>query len=170
MALARRVEEVLRLGYQKVARTHRGGSAAGYSLIVGTRPEVGGGVFVCRLLGERLVFACAADGEVAAFGAQGCGFVAVGGYVQFVGDSAGQAAGERYAFFQGDAGDGDQGKHVGRAHAGMLSVMLPHVYDFRSLPDSGEGGFDHGLGFAHEGDYGAVGGLSGVNVEDLDSA
>ena len=134
------------------------------------RPEVGGGVLVRRLFGKGFVFACAADGKVSALGAQGGGFVAVGGDLQLVGYPSGEVAGERYAFFQGDAGDGDQGQHVGRAHAGMLSVVLPHVYDFRGLPDSGERGLDHGLGFAHEGDHGAVGGLSGVNVEDLDSA
>ena len=51
----------------------------------------------------------------------------------------------------------------------MRAVMLAHVDELLCLLRSAESRLDDGARFTDEGHYGAVGGLSGIHVEYLDT-
>ena len=133
-------------GDQEVARTDRHGARAGHPFIEGTGPEIGSRVGVGELLGQRLILAGPADGQVAPLGTQGRGLVAVGRDAQFVGDAAGQRAGQLGALLECDARDGDQREDVGGTHARVCPLVVAHVDQFGGAPDSGEGRLDDRFG------------------------
>ena len=49
----------------------------------------------------------------------------------------------------------------------MRAVMMTHVNEFGGAFHTLKGGFDNVVRFSDKGDYGAVGSLSGVDVEKL---
>ena len=153
-------------GDEEVARAYHGTPCAGDAFVHGTAAEVGLLARHGEFLGDAFVFTGTADGEVAAlFGIGGC-FVAVARDEQFVGDALCQLTGELRTFLQGDAAYGDEGQHVGGADAGMGTMVLAHVYQLSGAFHCLEGGFHHWGGFTHKGDDGAVGGFSGVDIEE----
>jgi hypothetical protein len=72
-------------------------------------------------------------------------------------------------FFHRNIGDGDERADVGGTHAGVLALVLAHVYHLRCFFDGQISRLNHGLRCAHEGDDRAVGGLAGVNVQEADA-
>ena len=51
----------------------------------------------------------------------------------------------------------------------MRPVVQTHIYQFLCLCCSAEGRFAYIIGCTHKGDHGAVGGLSGIHVQHLNS-
>jgi hypothetical protein len=66
---------------------------------------------------------------------------------------------------ESDTGHRYQWQHVGGSHAGMGTVMMPHVYQIAGKAHDTVCCLTHGLGTAHKGDYRAIGGFAGVDVE-----
>ncbi len=163
-ARARGVEVVVH-GYEEVAGADSRRSSAGYSLVEGTVAEIRSAGFFPEAFGQALILALAAHGKIFTLGRKGRRLVGINGDAEFVGDAGSEAAGKLGTFFERDAGHGYQREHIGGAHARMRPVVLAHINKFRSLAHGPEGGFDHGLGLAHESHHRAVGGLARVNVE-----
>ena len=69
----------------------------------------------------------------------------------------------------GDVGHGNEWADVGGALARVGAVVLRHVDELGGFLDHLVGGLEDGLGLTDEGDDGAVGGLAGVYVEELDT-
>ena len=155
-------------GNQEIARADGRGTRACDTLVVGTRPEVGRRLLVCKLLGQRLVLAGTADGQVAPLGREGGRLVAIGRDVQFVGDALGQLARQRGALLERDARDGDQRQHVGGAHAGVRPLVFAHVDQLGGPLHALERRLDDRLGRPDEGYDRAVGRLARIDVEQLD--
>ena len=121
-----------------------------------------------QLLGQRLVLAGAADGQILPLGAEGRRFVAVGRDAQFVGDAPGQLPRQGGTLLERDARNGDQRQDIRRAHAGVSPLVVAHVDPFGGPFHTGEGRFDHRLGTPDEGHHRTVGRLARVDVEHLD--
>ena len=156
-------------GDEEVASAHHGASCPGDALVHGAASEVGLLARRGQFFGNAFVFAGAADGQVAPLLGACRRFIAIAGDEQFVGDALGQLPGQLGALLQCDAADGDERQDVGSADARVCPVVLAHVDELSGLPHGLEGCFHDGSRFAHEGDDGAVGGLSGVDVEESDA-
>ena len=77
-------------GDEEVTRSHVGGTGSGYALVVGVRTEVGTACRVFHLLRQSLIFALAADCEVAAFRRESGGFVTIAGDAEFIIEAFGE--------------------------------------------------------------------------------
>ena len=152
-------------GDKEVAGAHHGASRTGDVVVVGTAAEIGLLAGCGEFLGDALILAGAAYGQVAPLLGVGGGLVAIARYAQFVGNALGQLACQFGAFLQGDAAHGDEGQHIGGADTRVCPVVLAHVDHLSGFAHGAECGFHHGVGVAHEGDDGAVGGLARVDVE-----
>ena len=156
-------------GDEEVACTHHGASGAGDVVVEGTAAEVGLLAGCGEFLGYRLILSCAADGEVASLLGKGGCLIAIAGDAQFVGNALGEVAGHLCALLEGDAAHGDEGQHVGGTDAWVCAMVLAHVNHLSGLAHGAEGGFHHGIGFAHESDDGAVGGFAWVDIEQANT-
>ena len=116
---------------------------------------------------ETLVLAGAAVGQVAALGNKGGVLVAVDGDLQFLAEALAQLVGILDHLFHSDVAHGDEGADISSTLTGVGTVVLGHIDKFGSLLHHLIGGFEHRLGLTHEGDDGAVGGLAGVDIEEL---
>ena len=94
--------------------------------------------------------------QVGAFGAARGGLVEVDRNLQLAPDFVAQAFGELDALFQGDAFDGDEGDHVGRADARVRALLFREVDQGDGLFHRAKGGIGHGGGRTHEGEHAAV--------------
>ena len=155
-------------GDEEVAGADRRRTRMGHTLVEGTGAEVGSRLFVGQLLGQRLILAGTADGQVLPLGFQGGSLVAVGRNMQLVGNAARQSARQLGTLLERDARNGDERQHVGGAHARMGAVVIAHVDKFRGAFHTGKGSLEHGFGLADEGHHHTVGRLAGVHVEQLD--
>ena len=161
--------EVVVHGDQEVAGTDGRSARAGHTLVERAGTEVGRLLLARHAFGQRLIFALAADGQVAALRREGRSLVAVGRHAQLAGDALGQLAGQGGALFERDAGDGNQGQHVGGAHAGMRAVVVAHVDQLGSLAHAAERRLDHRFRLADEGHDRTVGRLARIDVEQFDA-
>ena len=152
---------------EEVAGAHSGATGACNALVERLGTEVGLLALGHEFLGDGLVLALAAHGQVAALGSECGSLVAVGGNLKFSRDALGQFACQSGAFLEGYAGNRNQRAHIGSTHAGVCAVVVAHVDEFASLFHQLEGCFDHRVGVAHKGDHGAVGGLAWVNIEQF---
>ena len=102
---------------EEVARPHNGATRSGNVGIERPCSVVGSCVGRSKFVGQCLVFACTAHGQVLAFGTQGSSFVTIGRDAQLVGDAACQGARQGSTFLKRDARYGNKGQHVGGSHA-----------------------------------------------------
>ncbi len=123
-----------------------------------------------QLLGQRLVLACAADGQILALGAESGGLVTISRNPQLIGDALGEVARQGGALLQGNARNGNQRKHVGSPHTRMSPLVVPHVDELGGALHPLESRFDDRFGRTDESDDRAVGGFAGVDVQHLDAA
>ena len=130
MALARRVEVVLRLTL-KATRKSRAPITVAPRLASNFAGPKSGFHSGCRIfLAQPFVFAGADDGQVAASRVGLGGFVQVDREVELAADAFGELPGVRGRLCHRDAGDRHQGTDVGGAHAGVFAVVLAHVDQF----------------------------------------
>ena len=128
--------------------------------------EVGGPLLLEQLLGHALKLALAAGGQVAALGAGGGVLIQEGGDLQLVPNALAQPLGQLHALLHGHIlGLGDEGDHVGGAHALVLALVLGHVDDLGGLLGELEGDLLNGVDIADEGEHAAVVVAVGLGVE-----
>ena len=156
-------------GDEEVACAHDRRTAAGRLLGVFAGAEVGRFVRVGNPFLQPFVFALAAYGEVAPFGALCRRFVIIGRDAEFVVYPFGQRAGYFGALFEGDARHRNNRQHVRRPDARVRSLVMTHVDDLRSLLHAAESRLGHRFGFAHESHHRPVGRLAGVYVQQFDA-
>ena len=120
-----------------------------------------------EFVGQGLIFAFAADGEVLALGLQRSRFIAVAGNPDFIGDALGQLSGQHGTLLKRDSAHGHEWQHIGGSHTGVCSVVLAHVDEFSGLFHRPESSLHHCSGFAHKGHHRSVGGFTGVNIQQF---
>ena len=138
-------------------------------VVPGIGAEVGFPLLGTEAAAQALVLAGAAVGQVAALGDEGGVLVAIDGNLQLLAEALAQLVGILDDLFHGDVGDGDEGADVGGTLTGVSTVVLGHVNELGGFLDDLVGGFEDGLGFTDEGDDGAVGGLTGVDIKEFDT-
>ena len=128
--------------------------------------EVGSPVRLQQLLGHALELALAAGSQVAALRTGGGVLIQEGGDLQLVPDALAQALGHLHALLNGHVlGLGDQGDHVGGAHALVLALVVVHVDALGGDLGQLEGDLLDGLGGADQGEHAAVVVAVGLGVE-----
>ena len=157
-------------GNQEVAGTHHRTARAGNALVEGTRPIVGLQVGIGQFLGQSLVLASTAIGQVAEGRTQGRSLVAIAGNACLTRQTLGQPPSQLRTLLKRNAADGHQRQHVGGPDARVFAVLTAHVYQLASLLRGPIGRLHHRLWFAGKGHYGAVGRLSGVYVQQFHAA
>ena len=151
-------------GHQRHAGADGGDAGGGVNLPLA---EVGSPVGLEQLLRHTLELALAAGGQVAALGPGGGVLIQEGGYLQLVPDALAQAAGQLHALLHGHVlGLGDEGDHVGGAHALVLALVLGHVDDLGGLLSELKGDLLDGVDIADEGEHAAVVVAVGLGVEE----
>ena len=96
-------------------------------------------------------------------------FVAVDRQAQFVAEPLGQCVSVFDGFFHRNVGDGNERADIHHAEARMLAVMFAHVDQLGRNPRAAHGRFDDRLWLADQCDDGAVGGLAGIDVEQINA-
>ena len=87
--------------------------------------------------------------------------------MQFVGNPPGQLPRQRGTLLERNARDGHQRQHVRGTHAGMGSLMMPHVDPLGRGLHPGKGRLDDRLGFSDEGYDRTVRRLARIDIEHL---
>ena len=105
---------------------------------------------------QRFELAAANVLQVGALGTARGGFVEVDRDLQLVPDLGAEALGELDALFEGDAFDGDEGHHVGRADARVRALLGGEIDQRDGLLHRAEGGSGHGGGRTDEGEDAAI--------------
>ena len=152
---------------EEVAGTYCGAARTGHALVKGAVAEVGTLLGVTHLLGQSLILASAAHGQVLAAGLHGSSLIAVAGDIVFAGNALGQFVGQFGTLLKGDAGHGNQRAYIGGTHARVCTVVVTHVDELTGLADSLEGSLEHCVGLTHKGHHCAVGSLAWVHVEQF---
>ncbi len=161
--------EVVVDGHKEIAGAYLCGSGVCHVVVPCVGAEVGFPLFGAEARRERLVFAGAAVGEVAAFGHLSGLLVAVDGDIQLRADALCQLVGVAYHFVHGDVGNGDEGAYVGGTLARVVAVVVAHVDKFGGFLHHTVGGFAHGLRLAYKSDNGAVGGGTRIHVQKFNA-
>ena len=120
-------------------------------------------------LGELLILTTAADGKVLALLGLCGGLVEVARNLQLVGETLTQLAGQLGTLLQRDAGYRYERAHVGGTEAGVCAMVLAHIDELASLLDCTESSLTDVLGRADKRHHGAVGGLTRIDIEELDA-
>ncbi len=111
-----------------------------------------GGNFVAN----SLELAAANVFEVLPFGRGRGGFVKIDRDMEAPGDFGSDVAGHGDAVINGDAVDGDEGNHIGRAHARVRALMPGQVDQLGGLPHAANRRLLNGFGLADERDHASV--------------
>ena len=168
-AACRRSVEIEVDGDEEVACSYDGAASASHLLVERTSAEVGRLSVVVDTLGDALVFALAAHGEVSAFGCERRSLVAIARNVEFVGDALGELARNLCALLKRDAAHRNNRQYVGSADTRMRTVMLTHIYKLSGFAHCSESSLHDVVGFANEGYDCAVGCFARVYVEQLNA-
>ncbi len=102
-------------------------------------------------------------------GVVGGGFVEVDRNLEALPDFRADVAGHGDAIFNRHAVDGDEGNHIGRAHAGVRALVPREVDQLGGFAYAANRGFLNGFPLAHQRDDAAV--VVGVHlpVEEIDA-
>ena len=159
--------EVIIHGYQEVASAHCGATGACHAFVERTIAVIGRTLWHTKSFGQCFIFALAAHCQILAFGLEcGC-FVAIAWYREFFGNALGKLTRQLCALFEGDATHRHQWQHIGSSHSWVCAVMLTHIYQLSGFLHCLECGFHHCLGLAYKSNYGAIGCLAGIYVEQF---
>ena len=154
---------------EEVAGTHSRTTRAGYALVEGTCSVVRSLLSHSEFLGQCLILACTADGQVLPLRLEGSSLVAIARNASLVGQSLRQLSGQLGTLLKRDATDGDERQHIGSAHARMSTMMQPHVDELSGTLHRVEGSLAHLLRRAHEGHHRAVCSIARVHIKQFHS-
>ena len=157
--------EIVVYGYKEIPCPHCGSSCTGGVVIDHCRSEIGFDP-VLKSLGQTLILAAAAYRQIPAFLCVGCILIAEYGDTELLAYPFGKAAGILHALLHSHACDRHERAHIGSAHTGMLTVMMPHVDNLGGLLHCTESGFHNFLRLAYKSHDCTVGGRTRVHIEE----
>src|SRR4030095_3936588 len=104
-------------------------------------------------------------GKVFSFRSRGSFFVEIYRYAELAPQSLTTIASERNTVIHGNARNGHERNYISGAHSRVLAEVFVQINQFRSLPGTGDRGFDHAIGRSYKRDHRAVVVGVGLTIE-----